>query len=340
MRPRLGVLHFLVLLVSVGVSAQNDPLKKAQVSLEPAPGAGSDGTWSTVAQTTTERTETGVVALNGKIYVLGSGAAMFGQPNLPLAQEFDPAKGQWRDLAPLPQGVSHLGVTTLNGKIYVAGGFGWHAHRNPVDLFLEYDPATDHWQTLARLSIPRGAVGLVAVGGMIHAIAGHPGDNKVVGTHEVFNPATGTWTPAAPLPTPRDHLGNIIVVDGKLHVLGGRTTGNPADSVALHDVYDPATDKWASAAALPAPRSEGGVAYYHGLILYFGGDCNDPKAGGAFDDLQAYEPTTDSWKPLAKAPIGLHGPATAVVGDVVYFIGGNSHCSISPSNSVLAFRLP
>jgi N-acetylneuraminic acid mutarotase len=340
MRPRLGILLSLALLASVGISAQNDPLKKAQVSLGPEPKADSGGTWSTVAQTTTERTETGVVALNGKIYVLGSGAAMLGQPNLPLAQEFDPATGHWRDLAPLPQGVSHLGATALNGKIYVAGGFGWHAHRNPVDLFLEYDPATDHWQTLARLSIPRGAVGLVAVGRMIHAIAGHSGDNKVVGTHEVFNPATGTWTPAAPLPTPRDHLGNIIVVDGKLHVLGGRTTGNPADSVALHDVYDPATDKWVPAAALPAPRSEGGVAYYRGLILYFGGDCNDPKATGAFDDLQAYDPATDSWKPLAKAPIGLHGPGTAVVGDAVYFIGGNSRCLISPSKSVLVFSLP
>ena len=299
-----------------------------------------DGTWSTVAQTTTERTETGVATLDGKIYVLGSGAPMFGLPNLPLAQEFDPATGHWRDLASLPQGASHLGVTTMNGKIYVAGGFGWAAHRNPIDQFLAYDPATDHWQILARLSSPRGAVGLVAFGGMIHAIGGHEADQKVVGTHEVFNPATGKWTPAAPLPTPRDHLGNIIAIDGKLHVLGGRTTNFAADSVALHDVYDPTSDKWASAAPLPAPRSEGGVAYYRGLILYFGGDCNDPKADGAFDDVQAYDPTTDSWKPLAKAPVGLHGPGTAVVGDAVYFIGGNSRCSISPSKLVLSFSLP
>jgi N-acetylneuraminic acid mutarotase len=339
MRPRFGVLLFLMLLASIGVSAQNDPLKKGLVNLGPAPKDDSGGTWSTVAQTTTELTATGVVALNGKIYVLGN-SALFGLPNFPQAQEFDPATGNWRDLAPLPQGISHLGATTLNGKIYVVGGFGWSAHRNPVDLFLEYDPATDHWQTLARLSIPRGSVGLVAVGGMIHAIAGTGGDNKVVGTHEVFNPATGKWTSAAPLPTPRDHLGNIIVVDGKLHVLGGRTTGYPADSVALHDVYDPGTDKWASAAALPAPRSEGGVAYYHGLILYFGGDCNDPKAASAFDDLQAYDPTTDSWKPLAKAPFGLHGDGTAVVGDAVYFIGGVPRCEQTRSKSVLAFRLP
>jgi N-acetylneuraminic acid mutarotase len=303
-------------------------------------GADSDGTWSLVGQTTTDRTETGVVALNEKIYVLGSGAPMPGLPTLPLAQEFDPATGRWRDLAPLPQGASHLGVATLNGKIYAAGGFGIQAHGNPLDQFLEYDPAADRWRALAPLSSPRGAVGLVAFGGMIHAIAGHSADKKAVGTHEIFDPATGKWTSAAPLPLARNHLGTIIVVDGKLHVFGGRTTGNKVDSVAAHDVYDPATDKWTAAAPLPAPRSEGGVAYYHGLILYFGGDCNDPKAPAAFDDLQAYNPKTDSWKPLAKAPIGLHGPGTATVGDAVYFIGGNSGCDISPSNAIYTFRLP
>jgi N-acetylneuraminic acid mutarotase len=295
-----------------------------------------------VAQTTTERWEGGVVALNGKVYVLGGGKAIGGQPNLPLAQEFDPATGRWRDLAPLPQGASHLDAITLNGKIYVAGGFGWSNHRNPLDLFLEYDPATDQWKTLARLSSPRGSVGLVAIGGMVHAIGGTGGDFRPVGTHEVFNPATGVWTPAAPLLTPRDHLGSIIAVDGKLHVFGGRWTGSPFTSVALHDVYDPATDKWTSAAPLPAPRSEGAAVYYHGLILYFGGDCNDPKAAGAFDDLQAYDPATDSWKPLAKAPIGIHGQGAAVVGDAVYFIGGGMSCAAAPmiSKSVLAFRLP
>ncbi len=303
-------------------------------------GADSDGTWTLVGQTTTDRTETGAVSLNGKIYVLGSGAGILGLPNLPLAQEFDPATGRWRDLAPLPQGVSHLGVTTLDGKIYVAGGFGINAHRNPLDLFLEYDPATDRWRALAPLSSPRGSVGLVSFQGTIHAIAGHSTDNKAVGTHEVFDPAIGKWTSAAPLPLPRNHLGNIIVADGKLHVFGGRTTGNSVDSVAAHDVYDPATDKWTAGASLPAPRSEGGVAFYRGLILYFGGDCNDAKASAAFDDLQAFDPKTDSWRALAKAPIGLHGPATAAVGDAVYFIGGNSRCGNSPSNAVYAFRLP
>ena len=35
---------------------------------------------------------------------------MASMPNLPLAQEFDPATARWLDLALLPQGASHVSV--------------------------------------------------------------------------------------------------------------------------------------------------------------------------------------------------------------------------------------
>ncbi len=245
-------------------------------------GADSDGTWTLVGQTTTDRTETGAVSLNGKIYVLGSGAGILGLPNLPLAQEFDPATGRWRDLAPLPQGVSHLGVTTLDGKIYVAGGFGINAHRNPLDQFLEYDPATDKWTSAAPLPS--------------HAITWGASSWPM---------ASSTSSAAGPPAT------RPTALQLTMSMIRPRTNGLRGES-------------------LRAPHSEGGVAALRGLILYFGGDCNDPKASAAFDELQAYEPKTDTWKPLSKAPIGLHGPGTAALGDAVYSSVGTHVTAIRP----------
>jgi Galactose oxidase, central domain len=66
----------------------------------------------------------------------------------------------------------------------------------------------------------------------------------------------------APLPEARDHLA-VIAVDGKIHVIGGRF-GRPQDRTGEHDVYDPATDRWSEAAALPTPRSGVASAYYEG----------------------------------------------------------------------------
>jgi N-acetylneuraminic acid mutarotase len=248
---------------------------------------------------------------------------MLGLPNLPLVQAFDPKRNRWHDLAPLPQGTAHIGVATLNGKIFAAGGFKVSA---------------DRWRPLPPLTSPRGSASLVALDGMLHVIGGHLDPMTVTGTHEIFNPATGRWTTASPLPTPRSHLGTAVL-DGKIHVIGGRTTGAGASAVALHDVYDPATDRWTTAAPLPERRSEGGVVVYRGRILYYGGDCNDPMQPAAFDNLQAYDPRSDRWSPLAAAPIGLHGPGAAAVGNVVYVIGGNRRCLASPSRDIYEFRV-
>ena len=295
------------------------------------------GEWSIPIRLTTDRSETGSVLLNGKVYVAGGNA--LGRQDSPLFQEFDLATGRWRDLAPMPKGSSHLVMATLNGKIYLAGGFTANVHRNPLDQFLEYDPMTNQWRQLAPLSSPRGAVGLAAIGGMIHAIGGRGPDGNVVATHEVYNPATNTWTAKAPLPIARDHLG-IAVLDGAIHVFGGRT-GATIDRVAQHDVYDPATDKWRQAAPLITPRSAGASVIYRGLIVYAGGECKDPMARATFDEVEAYDPKTDRWTSLAKHPTGFHAASAFASGPYAYIVGGNAGCGgEKPLNTVQALRLP
>jgi len=295
------------------------------------------GTWSTVGQTTTARTEIGGVEINGKVYVIGGGA--LGRQDSPMAQEFDPATGRWRDLAAMPKGVAHVGVAALNGKVYVAG-FTRNVHLDPLDQFVVYDPASNTWQTLAPLSTRRGSVGLAAVDGKLHAIGGRTPDLKTVATHEVYDSATNKWTPAALLPTARDHLGTIVV-DGKIHVFGGRLDDLVLDNVGLHDVYDPLTDKWQTVAPLPTKRSAGAAALYHGLILYHGGECKNPTTRATFDEFEAYDPKTDSWRTLTKGPTGLHAHVDVAVGNTVYFIGGNLGCGgDGPSSAIYTFRMP
>jgi N-acetylneuraminic acid mutarotase len=144
---------------------------------------------------------------------------------------------------------------------------------------------------------------------------------------------------AAPLPVARDHLAAVVANDG-LHVFAGRTDAT-VDNVGLHDVYDAAADKWRALAPMPVPRSSGAAAFYHGLILYYGGECKDAKTRTAYDEFHAYDPKTNSWRVLAKAPSPLHAQAAAVAGDTAYFIGGSSSCgSDRPSLAVYAFRLP
>ena len=119
------------------------------------------------------------------------------------------------------------------------------------------------------------------------------------------------------MPAARDHM-VVVAVDGKIHAIGGRFKG-PVDRTGLHDVYDPATDKWSSAAPLPTPRSGLAGAYHRGLILVLGGELPPDHT---FPENEGYDPKTGAWTALAPMPHGRHGFGGGVIGDNAYFVGG------------------
>src|SRR4051812_36711901 len=93
----------------------------------------------------------------------------------------------------------------LNGKVYAFGGFTGPAHSAPVDYAYEYDPKTDAWRTLPALSASRGSPSAVALDGKLHVVGGRSAQNgPTLATHDVFDPTSGKWSTAAPLPTARD----------------------------------------------------------------------------------------------------------------------------------------
>jgi N-acetylneuraminic acid mutarotase len=111
----------------------------------------------------------------------------------------------------------------------------------------------------------------------------------------------------------------LMAVDGKIHAIGGRFK-SPLERTGQHDVYDPATDKWTSAAPLPTPRSGLAGAYYHGLILVLGGELPPDHT---FSENEGYDPKTDGWITLTPMPHGRHGFGGSVIGENAYFVGGS-----------------
>jgi N-acetylneuraminic acid mutarotase len=301
---------------------------------------GALGTWAARSPLPTPRNEVVAAAVNDRIYVLGGSVS--GDWRLTRNEEYDPATDKWRSRAPLPSGASHMATAVLNGRIYAIGGFIGQDHKGAVDRVFEYDPAADAWRALAPLKTPRGSVSAAALDGRIHAIGGRvtteDGDwhtNGVVATHEVYDPGTGKWTEAAPLPKPRDHM-VVAAVSGKLHAIGGRFAGND-DMVDWHDVYDPTTRSWT--AAPPLPTARGGVSgtVYKSLILVVGGE--DEKR--TYVENEAYDPMTGRWLRLAPMPAGRHGDGVAAVGSSAYVVGGASQRGAGETTDrLLAFTLP
>ncbi|MGH7834884.1 MAG: Kelch repeat-containing protein, partial [Candidatus Binatia bacterium] len=150
------------------------------------------------------------------------------------------SQGSWTTKAPIPLARNEVALAAVGGKIHVIGG-GIKGVAGPYHD--EYDPATDRWRTRAPLPQGLDHIGAAVLNGKIYTVGGFVASVHKDGQPHVFgyDPATDTWRSLSAL---KSGLGSVAVtvLDGKIHAVGGR---NPAgQTVATHQVYDPATDAW------------------------------------------------------------------------------------------------
>lgn len=129
---------------------------------------------------------------DGKLFVMGGWDE--GRNVLGVNEAYDPATNSWSTKAPMPVPVRGAAAASIDGKIYVAGGAGIV---NPYECTLQvYDAATDSWTIGTSLTTPRDLVTGFALDGKFHVLAGAnvPDTGMGTGEHEVYDPATGTWT--------------------------------------------------------------------------------------------------------------------------------------------------
>src|SRR5262249_56672642 len=91
-------------------------------------------------------------------------------------------------------------------------------------------------------------------------------------TAELYDPATGTWAPAAAMPGGRSGHRGLRTRAGTVLVLGG--TGGPGHTAGFRYVaaYDPAADRWTTRPGLRTGRSAfGGVELADTRVLVAGG---------------------------------------------------------------------
>ena len=283
------------------------------------------------------------VAAGGRMYVIG-GFGSNGRPAPAMVYEYDATADRWTKKKPIPVPVHHQAQTEYNGKIYVFGGCmrpltgagagGWE----PVDNAWEYDPAADSWKALAPMPGRRCAAIAEQVAGKIYVIGGatvmeNSGETamfanrpvRVLGTNQMYDPATNTWSNRSPMPTTRNHAFSGAV-NGKIYVIGGRLAAAHIPVSSNTDVveeYDPARDLWGAVKSrMPTPRSGGGWATYNGRIYVSGGEWQTDRWNATLRAFEAYEPATNRWIILPSMPSARHGSAAAFIGNRFHNVSG------------------
>ncbi|WP_437541914.1 kelch repeat-containing protein [Sorangium sp. So ce367] len=124
---------------------------------------------------------------------------------------------------------------------------------------------------------------------------------------EIYDPATGTWSPAAPLLQARSGHAAILLPDGHVLVAGGRMMNAQAQGTSLSsaEIYDPMSDTWTPAGPLsiahPAPSMmlAGGRPVLVGLAWQ---DVYDEFDGQFvlhyYQNAAIYDPESRGWTDL------------------------------------------
>ncbi len=151
--------------------------------------------------------------------------------------------------------------------------------------------------------------------------------------HEVYDPATDTWTARAPLRTLRDHFA-AAAVGGRIYAIGGRIDGNHARNLDVNEEYDPAADTWRSRKPILTARSGIAAAVLDGKIMVFGGEA----PAGTFDEVESYDPLVDRWIRYTPMPTARHGLGAAAVAGRIYVISGGKRPGgpVSSVNEIFA----
>jgi N-acetylneuraminic acid mutarotase len=202
-----------------------------------------------------------------------------------------------------------------SGKwIYAIGG----ASGNLIAAVAGYDTVQKSW--FGQPSMPTARNGLAAATspGRVHVLGGFGVTNSLT-THEMYEPANGAWSTAAPLLSPRGAFAAVTGPDGLIYAIGGFDGNGPIASV---DAYDPTSDKWTHRKPLHTARTwHTAVLGHDGLIYAIGGGTPT-----MLNSVEIYNHTSDTWTtsphPLPVATCGL--AAAVDPNGLIYVIGGDT----------------
>jgi len=202
---------------------------------------------------------TATLLQNGKVLIAGGS-----NPNgfVPAAELYDPSTGTFSVTGTLntPR-IYHSAALLPNGQVLIAGGGNATSSLASAEL---YNPSTGTFAPTGSMNTTRelftatllstGEV-LAAAGENTNAIA------PFLTSAELYNPATGKWSPTGSLNTGRYNHTATLLSNGQVLIVGGGA------HLASTELYNPSRGKFSNAANLNTGRTD------HSTVLLTNGDA-------------------------------------------------------------------
>lgn len=334
---------------AVGLSACTQAISK---SSPPPQTKTTLGTWSNAPSLPEAVQEIYPCAHKGRLHLAGGFVAENGRISGPTANHnsWSVDEATWRVETPLPTARHHPHMISFDGRLLAVAGFespnanaAWTIQK--TGWILSEDGQS--WEDISALPAPAAeAVTAITGDGALHLAGGRTwaSDNQTgnwqdhidTDHHFVLADRNSQWERAAPCPHKRNSTAGAVI-DGQLHIVGGRQVGG--GNLAHHTAYDYKDDKWRDLA--PMPQAQGGLAAASvgGKLYAFGGEFFD-NGGGVYPETWVYDPKRDSWQALPDMPSPRHGLGAVNLAGKIYVIGGALKASgVETSALVEVFEL-
>ena len=256
-----------------------------------------------------------VTLRDGRVLVLGGYTNVGDQsPDQVNAQLYDPETGTFAETGRMDR--VRRGPTAVvmpDGRVLVFGGEGAAA------LAEVYDPERGTFTATGSLRTGRlGARAVALADGRVLVAGGDAEDVdawRPTAAAEIYDPATGTFTPTGSMKTRRDYHSLTRLADGRVLVAGGT---NDDGDLASAEIFDPATGTFAPTGSLSTERAgHSATLLADGRVLAAGGS----NRYGAPRTAELYDSASGRFE-RAGAAAGGHDFAVAQPDGRVLVLGG------------------
>ncbi len=182
----------------------------------------------------------------------------------------------------------HVAVPLRDGRVLLIGGVGegW-TFLSSAEI---YDPASASFAPTGSMRVPRESHAAVALeDGRVLVVGGHQGRRASIQLYtsaEMYDPATGLFSPAGDMNVRRHKHDAILLRDGRVLITGGTDERDSRGLYTSTEIYDPRTGAFRLAGAMRLPR------YKHRGTSVLLPDGRVLLAGGA-TQAEVYEPGTE-----------------------------------------------
>ena len=267
----------------------------------------------------------------GAMALLPSGKAlMVGGSFQKICELYDPDGTTWTDTDSMEIHRSHFSLAILpTGKVLAIGGAASSATTNSCEI---YDPSDGMWIGKPSLNVERAAhtvtpLPIIHIPGICSTnvlIAGGENLSGALKSCEVYNYSMDKMCVTDDLNDPRSHHTAILLVSGKVLVVGGKDGG----ALVSSELYTPASGTWTPTGNMTNARFDHSATLLkNGDVLVTGGE----DAGTYLSSCETYN--SGNWTPTANVMTTPRARHTAIIlldGNILV-IGGQTSTGATAS---------